>query len=163
MTNRKSQNGPLVPKKAWIAFFFWLFPIPLVTLWTLWKLTQPNMNNAGYLLPAFAIVSVLGVTIAALIIGALTRTAGASFMGVLVSVPVAFALGSVTINRFETAQQSRPDLAWQSRTGPKYAEMTNMIAVLLGGDRAATAHAIRERAHLSNRVALIAPVRFQRQ
>lgn len=70
MTNRKSQNGPLVPKKAWIAFFFWLFPISLVTLWTLWKLTQPNT---------------------------------------------------------------------------------------------ATAHATRERAHLGNRVALIAPVRFQRQ
>lgn len=91
------------------AFFFWLLPIPVATLWTLWKLTQPNMNNAGYVLPALSIALVLGVFIAALVVALVTRTAGASLLGALASVPVAFAVGSITISQAQTQGQ----LHWQ--------------------------------------------------
>lgn len=141
MKQRESDAEPAMTRPGNVAFFFWLLPIPIITLWTLWQLTQPNMNNAGYLLPAFAIVAVVAVAIAALVIGALTRTAGASLLGVVLSVPVAFVLGSVTIDQLQTHAETEP----QSRTGPKYAEMANMIPILVGGNKEAIANAIRER------------------
>lgn len=130
---------------ASIAFFFWLTPLPIATLCTLWQLTQPNMNNAGYVLPAFAIVMVLAVTIAALAVGALTRTAGASLMGVLMSVPVAFMTGSAAVNLLEDGQQSRAKTQPLGRTGPKYVEMTRMIPILLSGNKSTIAHAVAQR------------------
>lgn len=139
-----SQNDSAVSGKV-PAFFFWLLPIPLATLWTLWKLTQPNMNNAGYVMPALSIAVVLGVFIAALVTGLLTRTAGASLLGALASVPVAFAVGSITLSQAQTQPDTQPEAQAQSRPGPKYTEMTNMLPVLLGANKEAIAHAIRHR------------------
>ena len=125
-----------------IAFLFWLLPIPIITLWTVWKMSEPYNSNSGYILPALAIGSLLATTIAALVVGALTRTAGASFLGVLASVPVAFAVGVVVIKLSEPRPASSSP---QSRTGPKHAELAGMMPVLLGTDQVSIARAIRER------------------
>ena len=127
---------------ATIAFVFWLLPIPIITLWTIWKMSEPYNSNSGYILPALALGSLLATTIAALVVGALTRTAGASFLGVLVSLPVAFAVGALVIKLAESKPASSSP---QKRSGPKYTELASMIPALLGTDQASIARAIRER------------------
>jgi membrane protein DedA with SNARE-associated domain len=81
--------------RSQIAFVGWMLAFPIVTLLGMWFLDQPHSETAGYLAPLFILAIIVGVTVAALVIGRVTGTKRASTIGLFVGVPLSFVLGAV--------------------------------------------------------------------
>lgn len=122
-------------KRSIVALVCWALTLPAATVWMLGELEKP-MNN-GYLMPFIAIGIAIAILVGAVVFGALTRTIGASLLGTLLGVPLAFGTGSALI---EKASRDREALI-----AAENAELKIMIAALRSQDKAALGAALARR------------------
>jgi hypothetical protein len=123
--------------RSQILFVGWMLAFPVVTLIAMWFFDQPHSETVRYLAPLIVLAVIVGVTVAALVIGAATGTKRVSTIGLLVGVPVSFVLAIVVggaIGGYRDAVVEKEN-----------AEIRKMLPAFKSGNKQAIAQAIGQR------------------